>query len=153
MDSQLVTSMSEVDDFRVEKQAPRRWHRKRILGLLGALVLVGSVIGIVAASTSSSSDAKTVSTSATNLGMAICYDTYQADKIDAHFTTIATRFSAVRSFQTWLPNNDNVIDAAARHNLFVYPGIWLRGADYARDVQAAIDARSRTSAPSSAPRA
>ncbi|KDO18810.1 hypothetical protein SPRG_15909 [Saprolegnia parasitica CBS 223.65] len=143
MDSQLVTSMSEVDDFRVEKQAPRRWHRKRMLGLLGALVLVGAVIGIVAASTSSSSDAKTVSTSATNLGMAICYDTYQPDKIDAHFTTIATRFSAIRSFQTWLPNNDNVIDAAARHKLFVYPGIWLRGADYARDVQAAIDGARR----------
>ncbi|EQC36383.1 hypothetical protein SDRG_06486 [Saprolegnia diclina VS20] len=140
--TQLVTSLSEVDDFCAEKQAPRRWLSKRLLGLVTALVLVAIIVGVVTtcSATQDVTNATELRLGATALDMAIGYDTYQADQIDAHFAKIATRFSGVRSFQTWLPNNDNVIAAAARHDLVVYAGIWLRGGGvYARDVQAAID--------------
>ncbi|OQR87879.1 glycoside hydrolase [Achlya hypogyna] len=146
MDSQLVASMVEAEDFTAQKTTkPRFWQRKRLAGLVAALAVVGTVIGVVVGTTGlhdAGADAQAASMGASNLGMAVCYDTYQSNQIDAHFTKLATRFSGVRSFQTWIPN-DNVIDAAARHNLLVYAGIWVRGPDYNKDVQAAIDGAKR----------
>ncbi|KDO22342.1 hypothetical protein SPRG_12803 [Saprolegnia parasitica CBS 223.65] len=56
----------------------------------------------------------------------VCYDAYNSDSASTHFASIASRFDAVRTYQTWT-HNSNLIDIAARNGLAMYPGIWLRG--------------------------
>ncbi|EQC29342.1 hypothetical protein SDRG_13011 [Saprolegnia diclina VS20] len=77
--------------------------------------------------------------------MGVAYDTYNAKDIDKHFRSIKTRFSAVRTYQTYLWNpTRNAIDAASDNNLPIYAGIWLRnGMDYNAEVNAVIDGCKR----------
>ncbi|KDO26797.1 hypothetical protein SPRG_08087 [Saprolegnia parasitica CBS 223.65] len=72
--------------------------------------------------------------------MGACYDTYDFKNIDYHFDVMRQRFSTVRTFQTYIYSNSrNVIDAASDHGLGIYAGVWIRGPDYDKDVQAVID--------------
>ncbi|OQR97957.1 glycoside hydrolase [Achlya hypogyna] len=74
----------------------------------------------------------------------VCYDAYNSDQASQHFASIASRFDAVRTYQTWT-HNSNLIDIAARNNLLMYPGIWLRGngVDFNADVRAAVEGTKR----------
>ncbi|RHY27511.1 hypothetical protein DYB32_006727 [Aphanomyces invadans] len=90
----------------------------------------------------------------------VCYDSFDYANMDAHFTTIKTRFDAVRTYQTqntligllWpngtnttvhVPDGPNAIDVAARNNLLIYAGVWIRSPFYDVDLQAAIDGATR----------
>ncbi|EQC25172.1 hypothetical protein SDRG_16945 [Saprolegnia diclina VS20] len=76
--------------------------------------------------------------------MGACYDTYDFKNIDHHFDVMRQRFSTVRTFQTYIYSDSrNVIDAASDHGLGIYAGIWIRGSDYDKDVQAVIDGYKR----------
>ncbi|RHY92234.1 hypothetical protein DYB37_007142 [Aphanomyces astaci] len=93
-------------------------------------------------------------------GKGVCYDSFDYANMDAHFTTIKSRFDAVRTYQTqntllgllWpngtnttvhVPDGPNSIDVAARHNLLIYAGVWIRSPFFEADLQAAIDGASR----------
>nr|AIG55519.1 secreted protein [Thraustotheca clavata] len=77
--------------------------------------------------------------------LGVCYDTYNPGNIDKHFQTIKSRFSSIRTYQTYLWNpSRNVIDAASDNGLTVYAGIWLRdGMDFNKEIQAVIDGAKR----------
>ncbi|OQS02446.1 hypothetical protein THRCLA_05180, partial [Thraustotheca clavata] len=78
------------------------------------------------------------------IAMGACYDTYNARDIDRHFSILRQRFTSVRTFQTSLPGTSrNVIDAASDHGLGIYSGVWIRGSDFDREVQAVIDGYKR----------
>ncbi|OQS06051.1 hypothetical protein THRCLA_01885 [Thraustotheca clavata] len=69
----------------------------------------------------------------------ICYDSYLAtSQVDSDFVMIKKSFDAVRTYQTFV-NGINLIDAAAKANLKIAAGIWIRDATiFQNDIQAVI---------------
>ncbi|CAK4807939.1 unnamed protein product [Aphanomyces euteiches] len=75
----------------------------------------------------------------------VCYDSFQAiGNVDAHFSFLKRVFGAVRTYQTSVANQVNLIDSAAKAGLKIAAGIWLRGPiAFADDLQATIDGTKR----------
>ncbi|RHY71352.1 hypothetical protein DYB26_000375 [Aphanomyces astaci] len=86
-----------------------------------------------------------VATTADAGGSGICYDSFQAiGNVDAHFTFLKGKFGAVRTYQTSVANQVNLIDAAAKAGLQVAAGVWLRGPiAFEDDLKAAVDGVKR----------
>ncbi|OQR98950.1 glycoside hydrolase [Thraustotheca clavata] len=73
--------------------------------------------------------------------LGVCYDSYDPNKVDSHFQKIQAHFPAVRTYDTQFWNGANPIDFAAKYNLQLQAGIWLRSGDSKinQDLQAIID--------------
>ncbi|EQC29297.1 hypothetical protein SDRG_12966 [Saprolegnia diclina VS20] len=81
----------------------------------------------------------------------VCYDSYDPKSVDAHFKTIKSRFSFVRTYDTRFWNGVNAIDVAAANGLTIHAGIWLRSGEQkiADDVNAIVEGLGRN--PNSVP--
>ncbi|ETW06916.1 hypothetical protein H310_03030 [Aphanomyces invadans] len=89
--------------------------------------------------------AAAVIATSTDAASGICYDSFQAiGNVDAHFAFLKQKFGAVRTYQTSVANQLNLIDAAATAGLQVAAGIWLRGPiAFEDDLKAAVDGAKR----------